>query len=82
MRTLVDDLLPQIRPGYVSVFTAYRAIKLAYLASDICQFTAIGFESALAIRAVEAIDFLHRNIHYLHYCLSLLSSQKNRLYRS
>lgn len=38
MRTLIDDFLPQVRPGYIALFSAHWAIELTYLTAYVCQF--------------------------------------------
>ena len=51
MRILIDDFLPQVRPGYITLFSAHRAIKLAYLTAYVRQFAAFRLKPALAVRA-------------------------------
>lgn len=67
MRILIDDFLPQVRPGYITLFSAHRAIKLAYLTAYVRQFAAFRLKPALAVRAIEPIDLLNSHIYNLHH---------------
>lgn len=66
MRTLINDFLPQIRPRNITVFATHWTIKLIDLASNVYNLIAIRFQSALTIRAVEAIDLLNSHVYNLH----------------
>lgn len=66
MRTLIDDFLPQVRPGYIALFSAHWAIELTYLTAYVCQFAAFRLKPALAVRAIEPIYFLNSHIYNLH----------------
>lgn len=66
MRTLIDDFLPQVRPGYISFFSAHRAIKFTYLTAYVRQFAAFCLKSALAVRTVKLIHLLDSHVYNLH----------------
>ena len=67
MRTLIYDFLSQVGPGYVTLFSAHRAIKFTYLTSYVCQFVAFRLEPTLTVWTIEPIHLLNSHIYNLHY---------------
>lgn len=66
MRTLIDDFLPQVRPGYISFFSAHRTIELAYFTAYVRQFAAFRLKPTLTVRTVKPIHLLDSHVYNLH----------------
>ena len=64
---IVDDFLAKLRPCDIPLGFTYGAEEPANLTADIRQLVTVRLQSALAVRTVEAVDFLDCYIYHSHY---------------